>query len=232
MLKGGDKMEILDAIKKRRSIRGYKPDPVSKAVIREILEIAGRAPSAMNTQPWEFAVVTGEPLQKMREGNIEKIRSGASPQPEHQVAGWPNDSVYRARQVDLAKHIFQIMDISRKDNAKRDAWLERGFCYFDAPTAIIIYVDKTLPAASPAVDVGAVMQNICLAALPFGLGTCIHDQGIMYPDVVKRCTGIPESKRLIVAISIGYPDEDNIANKITSTRESIDKIISWIGFSD
>jgi len=225
-------MDILDAIRKRRSIRSYKPDPVPKAVIREILEIAGRAPSAMNTQPWEFAVVAGEPLQKMREENIAKLRSGARPHPEHQVAGWPNDSIYRVRQVDLAKHIFQIMDISRDDKEKRDEWLERGFRYFNAPAAIIIFVDKTLPEASPAVDIGAVMQNICLAALAFGLGTCIHDQGIMYPDVVKRCTGIPESKRLIVAISIGYPDKDNIANKINSTRESIDKIIGWIGFPD
>ena len=79
-------------------------------------------------------------------------------------------------------------------------------------------------------DVGAVMQNICLAALHFGLGACIHDQGIMYPDVVKRYNGIPESKRLIVAISLGYPDEGNIVNTINSTRESIDGLTSWIGF--
>lgn len=231
MQKGGNGMDILDAIGKRKSIRGYKPDPVPKAVIREVLEIAGRAPSAMNTQPWEFVVVAGEPLRKIREGNVEKLNKGERPQPEHQVAGWPNDSIYRVRQVDLARHIFQIMDIRREDKIKRDAWLERGFRYFDAPAAIIIFVDKTLSEAGPAVDVGAVMQNICLSALHFGLGTCIHDQGIMYPDVVKRYTGIPESKRLIVAISIGYPDEENIVNTISSTRESIDKITSWIGFS-
>jgi nitroreductase len=223
-------MDILDAIKKRKSIRAYKPDAVPKAVIREILEIACLAPSAMNTQPWEFAVVIGEPLRKIREGNMEKLHAGKIPQPEHQVAGWPNDSVYRVRQVDLARHIFEVMDIPRKDKVKRDAWLTRGFRYFDAPAAIIIFVDKTLPEAGPAVDVGAVMQNICLAALHFGLGTCIHDQGIMYPDVVKRYTGIPESKRLIVAISLGYPDDENIANTITSTRESVDEITSWIGF--
>ncbi|MDD5169459.1 MAG: hypothetical protein PHN75_11630, partial [Syntrophales bacterium] len=64
----------------------------------------------------------------------------------------------------------------------------------------------------------------------FGLGTCIHDQGVMYPDAVKRYADIPESKRLIIAISIGYPDEDNIVNTITSTRESIDGLTSWIGF--
>ena len=137
-------MDILDAIKKRKSIRAYKPDAVPKAVIREILEKASRAPSAMNTQPWEFAVVAGEPLRKIREENVAKIQAGEIPQPEHQVAGWPNDSVYRVRQVDLAQHIFQIMDISREDKVKRAAWLTRGFGYFDAPAAIIIFVDKTV----------------------------------------------------------------------------------------
>lgn len=223
-------MDVFDAIRKRRSVRAYKPDPVPKAVIREILEIAGQAPSAMNTQPWEFAVVTGEPLRKIREGNVEKLKAGEAPRPEYIVAGWTNDSIYRTRQVDLAQHIFQVLNISREDKMKRNAWLTRGFRYFDAPAAIIICDDKTLPEAGPMIDVGAVMQNICLAALPFGLGTCIHDQGIMYPDVVKKCAGITESKRLIVAISIGYPDEGNIINTITSTRESVDSLTNWAGF--
>lgn len=224
-------MDIINAIKKRKSIRGYKPDPVPKDVIREILTIAGRAPSAMNTQPWEFVVVAGEPLKKIREGNIEKLRHGEIPQPEHHVGGWTNDSIYRVRQVDLARHIFQVMDIPREDKVKRAAWMERGFGYFDAPAAIIIAVDKTLPETGPVLDVGAVMQNICLAALHFGLGTCIHDQGVMYPDVVKRYAAIPESKRLIIAISLGYPDEENIVNSITTTRELVDCITSWIGLT-
>jgi nitroreductase len=223
-------MDILDAIKKRKSIRGYKPDPVSKAMIREILEIASRAPSAMNTQPWEFAVVSGEPLRKIREESVKKINAGEALQPEHHVLGWTNDSVYRVRQIDLAKHIFQVMNIPREDKAKRAAWMEHGFRYFEAPAAIVIFVDKTLSETGPVLDVGAIMQNICLAALSFGLGTCIHDQGVMYPDVVKQYAGIPESKRLIIAISIGYPDEENIVNTITSTRESIDGRTSWIGF--
>lgn len=223
-------MDILDAIRKRKSIRGYKPDPVPKAVIREVLEIASRAPSSMNTQPWEFAVVAGEPLRKIREGSAEKLNAGEIPQSEYHIVGWTNDSIYRVRQVDLAKHIFHVLDIPREDKAKRAAWMERGFRYFDAPAAIVIFVDKTLSEAGPVLDVGAIMQTICLAALPFGLGTCIHDQGVMYPGVVKRYAGIPESKRLIIAISIGYPDEKNIVNTITSTREPIDGLISWIGF--
>ncbi len=223
-------MEIIDAIKKRRSIRAYKPDPVSKKVIRDILEIAGLAPSAMNTQPWEFIVLTGDTLAKIGKENVEKLNAGEPPRPEYLIAGWANDSIYRTRQVDLARHIFQVLNISREDKVKRDAWLIRGFRYFDAPAAIIICADRTLPEAGPMLDVGAVMQNICLAALPFGLGTCIHDQGIMYPDIVKKYAGIPESKRLIVAISIGYPDEENIINTITSNRESVDNLTSWVGF--
>lgn len=224
-------MDILDAIKKRRSIRAYKPDPVPKKVIEDILEIAGLAPSAMNTQPWEFVVVTGEPLNNIRKGNVEKLKAGETPSPEYIVAGWTNDSIYRKRQVDLARHIFQVLNISREDKVKRDSWLTRGFRYFDAPAAIIICDDKSLPEAGPMLDIGAVMQNICLAALTFGLGTCIHDQGVMYPDVVKKYACIPDTKRLIVAVSIGYPDEANLINMITSTREPVDKLISWAGFS-
>jgi nitroreductase len=223
-------MDILDALRQRKSIRGYKSDPAPQSVIREILEISCLAPSAMNTQPWEFVVVTGEPLRKIKEGNVQKLNAGEIPQPECPVAGWANDSIYRVRQVDLARHIFQIMNIHREDKVKRAAWLERGFRYFDAPTAIIICVDNSLSESGPLIDVGAVMQNICLAALPFGLGTCIHDQGIMYPDVVKRYASIPDSKRLVVAISLGYPDEENIVNSITSTREPVDSLISWVGF--
>ena len=224
-------MDILDAIRKRKSIRGYKSDQVPKAVIREILEVATRAPSAMNNQPWEFVVVAGEPLRKIRQGCVEKLNAGENPQPEHHIVGWTNNSIYRVRQVDLAKHIFQVMGIPREDKVKRAAWIERGFRHFDAPAAIVICVDKGLSEAGPILDVGAVMQNICLAALHFGLGTCIHDQGVLYPDVVKRYGGIPESKRLIIAISLGYPDQEKIENTITSIRESIESLTKWIGFA-
>ena len=224
-------MEIIDAIRKRRSTRGFKPDPVPKDMIREILEIATRAPSAMNTRPWEFIVVTGDPLRKMREENVKKLAAGEARHPDHEVISWPRDSIYRTRQVDLAKHIFRIMDIPREDKLKRAAWLERGFRYFDAPAAIIMMVDKTLSGGGPLLDFGAIIQNICLAAGHFGLGTCIHDQGVMYPDVVRQHTGIAQSKRIIIAVSIGYPDEKNIANTITTTRVPIDNITSWIGFS-
>lgn len=224
-------MDIIDAIKSRKSIRGYKSDQVPRSVIKEILEIAVRAPSTMNTQPWEFFVLAGEPLRKTIQGCAAKIRAGEDPHPELEVIGWTNDSLFRTRQVDLAKHIFQVMDIQRDDRAKRAAWMERGFRFFDAPAAIVICVDRSLTEAGPLLDIGAVMQNICLAALHFGLGTCIHDQGVMFPEVVREHAAIPESKRIIIAISIGYPAEGNVVNTIAAGREPVEDLTKWIGFA-
>jgi len=223
-------MDVIEAVKKRKSIRGYKPDPVPKDVLEQILELASHAPSAMNTQPWEFIVLTGEVLENVRRSNIELLNSGAPPTPEHVVAGWPRESIYRQRQVDLAKQIFQLMDIPREDKEKRAKWLERGFRYFDAPAAIILSADRCLGESGPLLDIGAVIQTICLTALHFGLGTCIEDQGTMYPEVLRKYAHIPESKRIVIAVAIGYPDWDFPANKVESEREPIKNVTTWLGF--
>jgi nitroreductase len=223
-------MDIEEAIKARKSIRKYKPDPVPKEILREILQIAQRAPSAMNTQPWEFVVITGEVLEHIKRVNVEKLNTGAPMQPEHLVVGWPQESIYRQRQVELGKEIFRLMNIPRLDKKMREQWMERGFRYFDAPAAIIVTADHSLTEGGPLLDIGAVIQSICLAALGFGLGTCIEDQGVLYPEVVREYAEIPDSKRLIMAIAIGYPDWDFPANSLESTREEIDKITTWCGF--
>ena len=223
-------MEIIEAVKRRRSIRGFKPDPVAKEVLEELLEMASRAPSAMNTQPWEFTVLTGSVLDKVRRANVELLNSGASPNPEHVVVGWPRESIYRERQVNLAKQLFQAMGIAREDKEKRAQWIERGFRYFDAPAAIIISTDRSLSESGPLLDIGAVMQTICLAALHFSLGTCIEDQGAMYPDVLRKTLGIPDSKLMVLGIAIGYSDWDHPVNQFRSEREPLDDVTRWYGF--
>ncbi|HON58710.1 MAG TPA: nitroreductase [Smithella sp.] len=220
-------MNVIEAIQNRRSIREFTDKPVPRETILEILNIACRAPSAMNTQPWEFIVITGKKLDRLRAAIVEKLKAGAAIVPDHQVAGWPDKSVYRNRQVALAKQLFEAMDIPREDKEKRTWWLERGFRFFDAPAAIIIACDRVLGEAAPLLDLGAVMQNICLAALQYGLGTCIEDQGVMYPDVVREHTGISPDKRLMVAIALGYPDENFPANQVRSEREPAENLTTW-----
>lgn len=220
-------MDVIDAIRERKSIRGFCPDLVPEQVLKEILEIATRAPSTMNTQPWEVTVVSGEVLDKIRQGNLEKLASRA--EPDRDVELKPFEGIYRQRQVELAVQIFGLMGIAREDREKRAQWMQRGFCFFDAPAAIIISMNRSLSEPYAMLDIGCLTQTICLVALKYGLGTCIEDQGIMFSDVVRRFTGIPESKRIVIGIAIGYPDWDFPANRLGSKREPIESVITWCG---
>lgn len=217
-------MDVIEAIKTRKSIRGYKPDPVPKEVLAEILEIASRAPSSMNTQPWEFTVIAGDVLEKIKRANVEKFNAG-----EPGNMGWEIEKFKdkcRERQVALAIQLFKLMGIAREEREKRTDWERRGFRNFDAPAAIIISVDKEhLPRTQ--FDIGSISQTIALVALKYGLGTCIQDQGITYPDILREFAGIPESKQMIICLTIGYPDGDFPANKVESEREPIDNITTW-----
>lgn len=223
-------MELMKAMHDRRSIRAFTGRIVEKEILRSILDAACRAPSAMNTQPWEFCVVAGETLDRIRAAIVGKLDRQDPMNPEHLVVGWPNDSVYRKRQVDLAKKLFKAMAIRREDKEKRAQWLERGFRFFDAPAAIILLTDRALTENGPLLDMGAVMQNICLAAMDHGLGTCIEDQGNLYPEVLREMAGIPDSKRIIISIAIGYPDPDFPANRVVTDREPADSLTTWVGF--
>jgi nitroreductase len=223
-------MDIIDAIKKRKSIRDFKDDQIPQTVIREILDIACRAPSAMNTQPWEFTVIANDVLNEIKRVIIEKFNAGEKPHSEHSFVGWPAEGIHRRRQVELAKQIFQLMDIKREDTDKRSKWMERGFKFFNAPAVIVVCVDRILAAGTPIFDIGAVVQNICLTALHFGLGTCIEDQGVMYPEVLRQFCNISESKQVIISIAIGYPNWDFPANRLETTRENVDTLTTWYGF--
>jgi len=219
-------LDVIEAIKTRRSIRGYKPEPVPKEVLEEILETAIRSPSSLNTHPWEFTVVAGDVMEKIKQANIEKLNAGERPHLEEPRGEYTG--IYRERQVALAVQLFQLMGITREDREKRMDWMKRGFRFFDAPAAIIISIDKEVGTGGQ-FDVGAVSQTIALVALNYGLGTCIMGQGIMYPDVIRKLTGIKESKLIVICLTIGYPDWDFPANEVYSAREPVGKITTWCG---
>ena len=224
-------MELQAAIKERQSVRGYLDKPVPKEILKQILEISLRAPSTKNTQPWQFYVVTGTPLAQLKMAAEERFSSSEVPPAEmaHTLIEPEKGTVYRDRQVDIGIRLFKAMDIGRDDKDKRIDWMKRGFRYFDAPAAIILVSDRSNPIEWTYLDAGLVIQNICLSALDFGLGTCIENQGIIYSDVVRDIVQIPDDKRLVVAIAIGYPDDEFPANKVISPREKVEDVVTWCG---
>lgn len=223
-------MDILEAVNTRKSIRGFKPDPVPKEMLRRILSIACRAPSGSNIQPWEFAVIAGEVLEKIKRDNAELCRSGADPRPERRSAEKPPGSLFKARQAELGCRLYQLMGVSREDREKRLSWREKGVRFFDAPSVILISTDRTLSETGALTDIGMVAQTICLVAMHFGLGTCIVGQGLAYPEIIRSHLAIHKTQKLIVAIAVGYPDWDFPANRLETTRAPLDEITTWWGF--
>ena len=221
-------MELKEAIRIRRSIRGYKSVPVPGTILSEILSLAVRAPSAINIQPWEITVVTGDDLEKIKLGNVKMMESDTWPHPDMPMPLLTE--VHRKRQLALGSQLYRLLEIHRGDHKKSYEWAKKSMRFFDAPAVIFITSDEALNITSTAFDCGLLTENIALLALEYGLGTCINEQGVFYPDVVRNFTGIPDSRRIIVCISIGYPDWDFPANKLYSEREPLDGITIWRGF--
>ena len=215
----------------RRSIRGYKPDPVPESLIKEVLALAMRSPSSMNTQPWNFTVVTGEVLDRTRKRNTERNLAGIPHSREFRI-GAPFAGQHRDRQVGVAKQLFAAMDIAREDTEKRQDWVLRGFRQFDAPVCIIITYDAVLADSDDtAFDCGAVTTALVNAAWSRGLGAVINSQGIMQSPVVREHANIPDDQVIMKAVALGWPDDSFPANAVVSERKTVDEAVTFLGFS-
>lgn len=227
----GTGASLRELLQDRRSIRGYRPDPVPLEVVREVLADAVLAPSSMNTQPWKFHVLTGEVLDRIRSENTRLMLSGA-PVQRDVVVSERYEGVHRDRQVDIAKRLFAAMGIAREDQDGRIDWTMRGFRQFDAPVSIVIAHDRSLEPIAPIAhfDLGAVVHALVLSAWSHGLGTVINSQGIMQGAVVRREAQIPDDHVIFTAVAMGYPDADFPANHVRSARESVDDVTRFVGF--
>jgi nitroreductase len=225
-------LELIEAILSRRSIRAFKPNPVPKRLIIKLLEIAIHAPSAVNLQPWEFFILRGDILKKVKAAYLKDYRLRKLPNPDVPVGQTRDiapvlEGVYKERQVALAKQIFELLHINRK-NKKRN-WSEKMVQFYDAPAVIVLVVDKILQSDWPILDIGLVTENIALAAPELDLGTCIMRAIVDYPEHLRKIAGIPESKRIIIGLAVGYPNWDYPIARINTTREKIENIVTFAG---
>ena len=229
-MSGNPTQTYADIVTSRRSIRGYLDKPVPRDLIEEILALAMRSPTSMNTQPWHFHVITGEPLDRIRKGNTERILAG-EPDSREFRRGEPFAGVHRERQVGVAKQLFGAMGIERDDKDKRQDWVLRGFRQFDAPVSIVITYDKALAGGDiPPFDCGGVVNCIVNTAWSRGLGCVINSQGIMQSPVVREEAGIPDDQVIQTCVAMGWPDETFPANAVVSTRKSVDEAAVFRGF--
>lgn len=225
-------MNYDDVVLGRRSIRGYKQEPVPQALIEEVLSLAMRSPSSMNTQPWNFTVVSGAVLDKIRAGNTERNLAGVPHSREFRI-GKAFEGQHRDRQVGVAKQLFAAMGIAREDKDARQDWVLRGFRQFDAPVCVIITYDRELADSDDtAFDCGAVTTALVNAAWSRGLGAVINSQGIMQSPVVREHAGIADDQVIMKAVALGWPDDSFPANAVVSARKSVAEAATFIGFEE
>jgi nitroreductase len=226
-------MEIVEAIQHRKSIRAFKPDFVPQEILKEIMELSLRAPSWANTQPWEFAVVSGTKLEEIRQAFVERVEEPPNPDiPRPREFPEP----YNTRRRVLGSKVFELKGISRDDKEKRRWWQLQGLRLFEAPCVIYIYIDRSFYLQGdglniwPIFDCGLVAENIMLLATKYGLGTIAQIQAVGHPTVLRKVLGIPDSKLIVLGIAIGYPDWDDPINQLRSEREPLDNVSTWYGF--
>ena len=223
-------MELLEAIQNRKSIRKFKPEPVPRLMLEEILRAALRAPSAINTQPWECWVVGGETLQRLGQELYAEGAKGGHSRGDFTISETWKEA-YMNRMRENGKGLFGLLGIDRQDREKRKAFALSMHKFFGAPQVIFLCLDSSLGDYS-VFDCGCFTQNVCLLAAAKGLGTCIQHSGVHYPDIIRKHVPIPAEKKILVAIAIGYPDWDFPANRLETTRAEIDDITTWYGFDE
>lgn len=216
----------------RRSIRGFKPEPVPRALLDEIIEVAAQCPSSMNTQPWHVHAVTGDVLDRIRRGNTERMLETG--RPDREIRGHGRyEGEHRERQKRVAAQLFEAAGIGWDDKAQRQDWAMRGFRQFDAPVSVIGCIDRELYDSTEAYfDLGQFVYGMVLAAWDRGVGCVINGQGISQSSVVREHANIPENQLIVITVAMGFPDETFAANAVVSERRPVSEVATYLGFDD
>lgn len=219
-------MEFESVIRGRRSIRAYKPEPVSEGTIREILDEARWAPSWRNTQAWNVWVVTGDALERYkREFKAAAERDEPAQLDLSPTMEWPQACSLRT--AALMKSRAATLEAAGEPTDPAAA-LARMADLFGAPCLLVFGFDDCLAEAYAGFDTGLFVQNVCLAAYDRGLGTCIVATVIRYPGLLRRLLPGAEGKRLAVAVTIGYPVADSPANSFQRSRADLHELVTWV----
>ncbi len=222
-------MDIDEALAARRSVRAFRPDPVPRALVEEILEVASRAPSGTNIQPWKIHVVAGEVRARLER----EVLAHRETDPHDASAEFPRagkrKEPYVSRMRKLGKDMYTLLEIPKGDAAANWRQWGRNYQFFDAPVGLILTIDKELDQMS-FLDTGMFALAIMLAAKARGLDTCAQGAWNNYWSVTRRVLNVPDDEYIICGISLGYADEAAPVNALVSEREPVEAFATFHGF--
>ncbi len=224
-------MELVEAISKRKTTRGFKPDPVPREILQEIMEKAQRAPSWGNTQPWEIVIAGGKVLDEIKQAYLE--RAAESPTPD---LSFPQKFPEFIRErLPYARRQQQPDNRDPKEVLKERQ--TQSSKLYGAPCVIYILTDREMYEQDgehhdvyTVFDCALLAENIMLLAVDKELGTAAAAASIRCPEVLREKLEIPESKVIVLGILIGYPDTEHPQYGVYSSRVPLDEVMKWYGF--
>jgi len=221
-------MTVTDAVDRRISIRAFRNEPVSGALVREILDAAARAPSGGNLQPWRVYALTGQPLEDLKAKARETMAAGLE---EGEYDVYPPNlwDPFRTRRFQCGEDLYATIDIPRDNRAGRLAQLAQNLNFFGAPVGLFFALDRKLGPPQWS-DVGMYMQTLMLLAVERGLDTCAQEFWARLPKTVGAFLDMPEDHMLFSGMALGYRDEAHPINGLRTRREAVDDFAVMRGF--
>ncbi|WP_027865216.1 nitroreductase [Massilia alkalitolerans] len=216
--------EAVDAaITSRRSIRAFLSKPVERADIERILEVAARAPSGTNTQPWKVYVLTGQAREKLSEA-ILAVNADPEQARRHteEYAYYPREwiSPFVDRRRKVGWDLYSLLGLTRDNKAGMAAQHARNYRFFDAPVGLIFTIDRIMEQGSW-LDYGMFLQSIMVAARGRGLDTCPQAAFTQYHRVIAQQLGLPENEMVVCGMALGWADPGKVENSLVTEREPL-----------
>ncbi|MES3016018.1 MAG: nitroreductase [Pseudomonadota bacterium] len=223
-------MHVDEAIRSRKSVRRFLPTPVPAAVVSHILNVAARAPSGNNVQPWRVHVVAGERRDKLCDAIVEAA-SGDPDRHQPEYAYYPTSwfEPYLERRRRCGFGLYATLDIARDDKVARERQMLRNYTFFDAPVGMLVTLDRRLNTGS-FMDVGMFIQNILVAARAQGLHTCAQAAFAWFHKIAREQLPMGDNEILLCGIALGHEDVDAPENAFITERAGLDEFVSFHGF--
>ncbi|HEX2940677.1 MAG TPA: nitroreductase [Rhodopila sp.] len=220
------------AITSRRSIRRFLPTPVPAAAVETILDVAARAPSGTNMQPWRGYALAGDAKDRLVAA-VQAVFDAEEPGHVQEVQYYPDAffEPYLSRRRTVGWGLYGLLGITKGDGARMKAQHRRNFQFFDAPVGLIFTIDRRLATGSW-LDYGMFLQNIMTAARGRGLDTCAQAAWSHYHRAIRPVLGLEETETVVCGMALGYADPDAPENQLATERAPARSFVRFDGFSD
>lgn len=229
MIETAEQKVVDAAIVSRRSIRAFLPQAVAREDIEKILEVAARAPSGTNTQPWKVYVLTGAIKDRLSSEIVQAYADAAVAQ-EHveEYSYYPRQwvSPYIDRRRKVGWDLYALLGLTRDNKAGMQAQHGRNYAFFDAPVGLMFTIDRTMEQGSW-LDYGMFLQNIMIAARGRGLDTCPQAAFTQFHKIIHSVLGLPDNEMVVCGMSLGYADMDKVENTLRTERESVTGFVKF-----